>query len=245
MSDATSPVTVNLRIPGGWKHPGEVMERLPAGYKLTPKELILPDSTAIEWGAFPPDGEFAGIFRSSCRRPATRDELKAVDRYAVNFLLSGPGGSLESARAMMRAGAALIQAGGAGVFVDNGLLSHGGRHWTELAEDGSPDAVSFAFVAVIRGSSEISTVGMHVLGLRDVVMKLADAADDGYDIVEVLRYLASGDKPVDDGHVIADLNGPRFRVIAAESEKHPEDSPIHNPFGRFRLVSMRDIAESN
>ena len=49
-----------------------------------------------------------------------------------------------------------------------------GRHWLEMTEDGGPDALSFAFVAIVRGKTEVWTMGMHVLGLRDVVMKRAD-----------------------------------------------------------------------
>jgi hypothetical protein len=49
---------------------------------------------------------------------------------------------------------------------------------------------------------------------------------------------------MDDGHVIADLNGPRFVAVAQESEG-PVDSPMHNPFGRLKLVSMKNIAEAN
>ena len=48
-------------------------------------------------------------------------------------------------------------------------------------------------------------MGMHVLGLRDVVMKRQDIEREGFDIVEVIRYLSRGDKPIGDGHVIADL----------------------------------------
>ena len=35
----------------------------------------------------------------------------------------------------------------------------------------------------------------------------------GFDIVEAIRYLSRGDKPVDNGHIIADLDGPRFQVF--------------------------------
>ena len=65
-----------------------------------------------------------------------------------------------------------------------------------------------------------------------------------FDIVEVIRYLAAGDKPVGDGHIIADLSGPRFRTVAQDSPADPP-GPMHNPFGRLRLVSLRDIAETN
>jgi hypothetical protein len=145
----------------------------------------------------------------------------------------------------MQAGAAVVRAGGAGVFIDNSALAHGAGHWLEMTEDGGPDALSFAFVAIIGGRGEVYTMGMHVLGLRDIVMKRADADGDEFGIVDVIRYMADSDRPVDDGHVLADLSGPRFRACAQDSPEGRAGSPMHNPFGRLKLVSMRDIAETN
>jgi hypothetical protein len=245
MNEPAAPVTVALRIPGKWSHPGELIERLPAGCRLTPEALVLPDATLVEWGAMQADDQFAQIFRSSCRQAATEDELATVDGYTVNVLLSGPGGSLQAARTMMRAGAAVVRAGGAGVFIDNSALAHGGRHWLEMADDGGPDALSFAFVAIVRGGADVWTMGMHVLGLPDVVMKRAEVEAGGFDIVEVIRYLSRGEKPVGDGHVLADLSGPRFQAFTQPSDGGLRGSPMHNPFGRLKLISVRDIAETN
>jgi hypothetical protein len=245
MNEPATAITVTLRIPGQWSHPKELFERLPAGYRLTAEGLILPDTTRVEFGAVPADEQFAQIFRSSCRQPATEDELATVDGYTVNVLLSGPGGSMQAARTMMQAGAAVVQAGGAGVFIDNSALAHGGQHWLDMTEDGGPDALSFAFVAIVRGKADVWTMGMHVLGLRDIVMKRADIESEGFDIIEVIRYLARGEKPVGDGHVLADLDGPRFQALAQDSADGLAGSPMHNPFGRLKLVSMRDIAEAN
>jgi hypothetical protein len=114
-----------------------------------------------------------------------------------------------------------------------------------MTEDGGPDALSFAFVSIISSREEVWTMGMHVLGLRDIVMKRADAETGDLDIVEVIRYVCRGEKPIDDGHVLADLNGPRFQVFAQDSPQRPAGSPMHNPFGRLRLVSMKDIAQTN
>ena len=214
-----------------------------AGCRLTPETLTLPDSTQVDFGAGAADDQFAQIFRTSCREPATPDELATVDAYTVNVFLSGPGGSLEAARKMMQAGAAVVRAGGAGVFIDNSVLAHGGERWLQMTDDGGPDALSFAFVAIVRGKTDVYTMGMHVLGLRDVVMKRVDA--DGFDIIEVIRYLCRGEKPVDDGHIIADLDGPQFQAFTQASAEMPVGSPLHNPFGRLKLVSVRDIAESN
>jgi hypothetical protein len=245
MNEPAAPVTITLRIPGKWSHPGELVERLPAGCRLTAEALVLPDATQVQWGAMPADDQFTRIFRSSCRQPATADELATVAGYTVNVCLSGPGGSLPAARTMMRAGAAVVRAGGAGVFIDNSALAHGGHHWLELTEDGGPDALSFAFVAIVRGRADVWTMGLHVLGLPDVVMKRADVEAGGLDVIEVIRYLSRGEKPVGDGHVLADLNGPRFQAFTQDSAGELVGSPMHNPFGRLQLVSMRDIAETN
>ena len=157
----------------------------------------------------------------------------------VNVLVSGKGGSPGAARTMMEAGAAIVRAGGAGVFIDNSGLAHGGGHWLEMTEDGGPDALSFAFVAIVRGKADIWTVGLHVLGLRDIVMNRADV-EEGFDIVEVIRYLARSDRPVGDGHLIADLSGPRFQCRPEDADARTARTPMHNPFGRYRLVSLRD-----
>lgn len=240
-----APVTVKLRIPGRWAGPKELADRLPAEFQLKPDSLVLPDGTEIGFGAAPADDQFAKVFRSSCRQSATAEELATVDHYTVNVFLIGPGGSLDAARTMMRAGAAFVQAGGAGVFIDNCAMAHGGKNWVEMADDGGPDAVSFAFVSIVRGRTDSYTMGMHVLGLRDIVMKNTDAADEDFGIIDVIRYMAGSEKPVDDGHLLADLSGPRFRATAQPSPPDRPGSPMHNPFGRLKLVSMRDIAETN
>jgi hypothetical protein len=245
MNEPASPITSALRIPGQWSYPRELIQRLPAGFRLTAEALVLPDTTQVEFGAMGADDQFPRIFRSSCRQPATEDELARVDGYTVNVLLRGPAGSMQAARTMMQAGAAMVRAGGAGVFIDNSTLAHGGRNWLEMTEDGSSDAVSFAFVTIVRGQAEVWTMGMHVLGLRDVVMKRRDIEVEGFDIVDVIRYLSRGDKPIGDGHVLADLNGPRFQAFTQDSEPSLAGTPLHNPLGRLRLMSMQDVAEIN
>jgi hypothetical protein len=244
MSD-DAPVTIAFRVPGQWARPKELLDRLPADFRFTPEAIILPDGTEVGLGAAPADDQFARIFRSSCREPPTDDEMAAVDHYSVNVFLSGPGGSPDAARTMMQAAAAVVRAGGAGVFIDNSGLAHGGRNWLAMTYDGGTDALTFAYVAIVQGRTEVSTMGMHALGLRDVVMKRSDVEAGGFDIVEMIRYLARGEKPIDDGHVIADLSGPRFRVSTQDSPADLARTPMHNPFGRLKLVSMRDVAETN
>jgi hypothetical protein len=74
------------------------------------------------------------------------------------------------------------------------------------------------------------------------------AEDEQFGIIDVLRYLARGEKPVEDGHLLADLSGPRFQVFTQNvggGPAIPPGSPLHNPLGRLKVVSLRDIAENN
>jgi len=246
MNTANASVRVTLRIPGAWAHPGELLERLPDGFRMAPQHLVMPDGTEIECSPLPPDDEFPGIFESACRHPATVDELATVGRYSVNIALSGPGGSMDAALKMMQAGTAIVRAGGAGVFIDNSALAHGGGFWTEMTEDGSPDAVSFAFVCIIGGKREVRTMGMHVMGFPDILLRRADLEDADADmLIEVIRYICNEVKPIGDGHVLCDLDGPRFKATATDSDELPADSPMHNPFGRLRLTSFKEVAEGN
>jgi hypothetical protein len=243
MNAPDTSVTIALRIPGTWSHPKELVKQLPQGFRLTPEALELPGGQSVEFGVLKADNQFAHIFRTSCRRPATEEELAKVDSYKVNATLSGPGGSLEAARTIMQAASALVRAGGAGVFIDNCALAHGGENWMAMTADGGPDALTFAYVGIISDKTDVWTMGMHALGFREIIMTRADA--DKFDIIELIRYVAKSDRPIAEGDLIADLSGPRFQAFLKESSDKLEGSPMHNPFGHLRMVSMRDVAETN
>jgi hypothetical protein len=245
MSSPVEPVEIVLRIPGIWAHPGELMERLPEGCQLSPQGLTLPGGEVIEFSPMKPDDQFAGIFTSSCRRPLTADEQDRVNRYTVNIGLLGPGGSLDAVRTMMRAAAMIVRAGGAGVFIDNSGLSHGGGQWLAMTDDGSSDAISYAFVCLVGGQAEISTMGMHALGLPDIRMRQADAAPNGDPLVDALRYMSRGERRVDQGHVFVLENGQVLHVASRSECQYPAGSPMHNPFGSLLLLPGKEIAERN
>jgi hypothetical protein len=245
MSGTNPSPTITLRVPGVWSNPGELVSRLPAGYRLTPEALILPDGKRVEFIPMPADGEFPRIFRSSCRRPLQDDEWAAVDRYSVNVGLIGPGGSLQAARTMMQAAAAIVRAGGAGVFIVNDAIAHGGGDWIDMTDDGSPDAISFAFVSIVRGRQETYTMGMHVLGFPDLLFRSSEVDDEGEAIVAILRYVCEGGRAIDVGHAFADERSLRFQAVDRTSDEFDAVTPMHNPFGRLKFVSVEGLAEQN
>lgn len=236
---------ITLRIPGDWANPQAFLERLPAGARVEGESLFLADGAEFEIMPLPADRQFAQVFESACRRPATEEELAVVARYRVNIVLSGPGGSMDAARAMMQAGAAVVRAGGAGVFIDNSALAHGGTDWLAMTDDGGPEAVSFAFAAIIAGEEEVYTMGMQTMGFPDLSLNASDVDERGEMVIDIIRYVCGGEKPIDIGHILADERGPRFQIVAREHDDFDPESAMHNPHGRLKIVSVSDIAESN
>lgn len=246
MSDTTNCIpNIALRVPGDWSNPRELLTRLPKEYRLGPESLYLPDGKQIEFIPLPPDEQFPQIFRSSCRRSATDGELATLDRYRLAVGLIGPGGSIESARSMMQAGAAIVRAGGAGAFIDNSCAAHGGSDWIEMTENGGPSAISYAYVSILRGSQGVYTMGMHVLGYSDLLMDATNSGEYGDAFLDLIRYLCGGQIPIQVGHSFADEGGPLFQIASRGNDTFAVDSPYHNPFGRLKIVSTRQIVERN
>jgi hypothetical protein len=128
------------------------------------------------------------------------------------------------------------------VFNDNSGLAHGGRDWLRLTDDGGPDAVSFAFTAIVRGRDEVYTMGMQVMGFPDLLMRAADVDEEGETIIDIIRYICGGGPTIGVGHILADE---RFQVVARTNDDFEANSPMHNPYGRLKIVNAKDIAQDN
>src|SRR5438552_643214 len=141
---------VTLRIPGGWSKPQEFFGNLPRGCRCTDNGLILLDGSEFELNVLPADEEFPRIFAGSCPKTPTEDECEAIENYKVNICVTGRGGSMEAAKRIMSAAAAVLAAGGVGVFVDNSGIAHGATDWMALVDSADDGGVYWAFVIAAR-----------------------------------------------------------------------------------------------
>jgi len=238
-------VEIALRIPGTWSSLQQLKDSLPDCTQLTDAKVSLKDGWECDYFILPADSEFPRIFRSSCRRIPTREEQKKVSNYTFSVGLSGPGGSLEAAFQMMKAASVFIEAGGAGVFIDNSGLAHGGQDWLNMCDMGGTDSISYAFVALIRGLSEVWTMGFQALGIPDLRMARLDSEQDPDSIIDIIRYMAAAEVRVEHGHLIADGQGPLFKVLETSCSRFKLGSPMYNPFGYLKLERTRGSVSDN
>ncbi len=154
---------------------------------------------------------------------------------------AGPGGWLGAATRLLRAGAAVVRAGGAGVFVDNSGRAHPSRDWIDLAKAPDDGDAYQAFVSLFAGKIDLWSVGMHVFGLCDAVIRRGgDDEAACFDITSFLGYTLLPEVVIADGDYAGDYEGspPRFLLRKEATTFPPPDSPLHNPYGRWRLEPL-------
>jgi len=230
---------VTLRIPGTWSKPDEFYENLPRGCRSTEEGLVLADGSEFELRVLPADDEFPRIFADSCPKLPTEDEREQIENYKVNICLTGRGGSLQAAKRLMAGAAAVMAAGGAGVFVDNSGIAHGATDWLKLLDGAEDGGVYWSFISTVRSNTELYTMGMHVLGFRDAIIpSTGNEEHDSRHLHSFLGYTAFSGATIRDGELVGDVVLPSFSARMQPDDRCPPDAPMFNPYGRWRLVPL-------
>lgn len=239
INDENVAPEVTLRIPGTWSRPEEFYERLPRGCRCTENSLVLVDGAEFELNVLPADEEFPRIFAGSCPKLPTESERERIENYKVNICLTGRGGSIEAAKRLMAAGAAVLSAGGAGVFVDNSGIAHGATDWLKLHDSADDGGVYWAFIIAARSEDQVYSIGMHILGFRDAIIPATGNHEyDSRTLHSFLGFTAFSGAKLRDGEMVGDPVLPTFRVHTQADDRFEADAPMFNPRGRWRLEPL-------
>ena len=238
MSDTPELV---LCIPGPWKHRDELIQAISecdAGYVYA-GHLLLEIETGFTCevmfeGA---DPALPAAFAAVGPHWAQSEAMMDVARHASVVYLSGKGGSRDAAEAMMRAAAALIDAGGLGVKVESTGIAHGPAYWTELCEQLHLQTAHRALVVYVTGR-DVYSCGMHNFGLPEAIVTPLDG--DLQEAADLLRtfthYLFAQGPVLEDGHTFSVSEGaPVYRVRTAPAMDYGAESLFNNPYGAWRL----------
>ena len=91
--------------------------------------------------------------------------------------------------------------------------------------------------------ADLWSVGMHVFGLCDAVIKRGSDDDAAcFDLTSFLGYTLLPEVVIVDGDYAGDYEGspPRFLIRKEVPAFPPPGSPLHNPYGRWRLELLHD-----
>lgn len=247
MTGRIEPPWIDVRVPGPWLGPDDFDSRLPGGYTLSGDGeqhwLRTPDDQQLDLNVFPADDEFPGLFAGGCTREPSEADMRGVEHYRFNVCLSMPGGSFHRACAALRHTVALLDAGGHGVFVDNSGIAHGSDHWRDLANDTGDDGGGpfWAFLLTAGSKTEVWTIGMHCLGYRDAIMlRTGHDEFDDFQLRNFLAYSYRSGAVIHDGDAAGSEQAPMFHIHLEQDTLVPHDHPMHNPYGRYRLVPIAE-----
>lgn len=201
---------------------------------------------------------------SSMTWPCFSDEDFAwIERHtAVLYVLSKnftAGEAADVAKAFLKIGRQLLEAGGIGIKCDSSGVSHSRARWEQIEEKmrGTDlerwGALFRAYVALpIAFETDIYSCGMHLLGAPDLIVSksvisrgIMPGENDIGAAVRLFRIFAIyllGECPVGafgSGHTFSvDAQAPRFRLIWEPCKDYEQDSYFFNPFGRWRFTSV-------
>lgn len=172
----------------------------------------------------------------------TEDDLDEVDRHQLClYLVDEQGGSIESARRVVRFARELLDAGGSAVKVESAGKAHSRADWVRISDRLDVESLVDAFV-VLAGQSggDAYSCGMHNLGLPDVdVLDAGDMSETGHLLSSSCRYLAIESPDLHSGETFSVArNEPVYRLQHGSCDRFAPDDLFHNPFGAWHLVPV-------
>ena len=106
----------------------------------------------------------------------------------------------------------------------------------ELQQIQNAQAIVYAFVSIVRGASELYSLGMHAFGCRDAAVVCRNHSFHAEFLAVFLQAVALDLVPLEDGTMyVNELAGP-FHVTAGLCNRVQSSSPMHNPYGQWRLT---------
>jgi len=230
-----------LCIPGPWTSREELLKSMSAsdagfvyaGHLLLEMETGFTCELVFE-GA---DPAVTTAFKAVGPHWADSDAMAAVAGHASVVYLMGKGGARDNAESMMRAGAALIDAGGLGVKVDSTGIAHGPAYWTDLCDQLPVQTAHRALVVYITGR-DVYSCGMHNFGLPEAIVTPLDGdLQAAADLLRTFTHYLFAQAPLfEDGHTFSVSEGaPVYRVRAVPGLDYGENSLFNNPYGAWEL----------
>lgn len=247
-------------------HPRHVLCVLGHWTDFSPVQSIVSSIDAgftldLEYSQLESDDRMEVAFKASLDRnhPTIRgQEWQEIKSHsAVAYILSPPIEKSEaesiSATALLMV-EALLKEGGVAAKSESAGLAHGRDHWLDLAKEYTKaievgdlhTASATLYSAWVQraihdeDSGAFYSVGMHLLGHRDVELDNDIDIDDAVDWIDLMGLYLVADKPkrelLDGEGFRLCHEGPRRIIELGDCMRYAEDDFFYNPYGYIRLI---------
>lgn len=228
-------------VPGPWADRPELVEavaRRSGGFLYAGVVMVeIGTEAGFEVQFEPPDGRVENSFRIAGQGRFTADQLAEIGghRSVVYLLADGHGDA--AARAIQRAAAGLVRAGGFAVKVESAGNAHPGPAWLALTASDRPFDLYRSFVTLVGGPDLYYSCGMHVFGLPDANMPTTVDPEEAARVMNRFHLYQMTEKPkLADGHTFSmAADAPVYRMRSRRCTQFAPDDPFHNPYGMWHL----------
>jgi len=238
-SDQDKPPSIVLGVPGLWKDRTHFLHSVieSSDFLFAGNVLFHPPTKrglVVDMYEHDPRLQEAFAIAGGGRIPPA--DLEAIGRHTMTPYLIGPGGSLENAKFMVQAAAAILKAGGIAVKIESTGVAHPRDRWLKLVDQELVVHGIDSFVVFLDGKGDFYSCGMHNLGFRDALF-----VSPPPDALEQLRlflfYSQNPKQPLSDRNTVT-LGSIKYRMHATPCDTFPADSPFHNPYGLWTLARV-------
>ncbi|BAV09346.1 protein of unknown function [Filimonas lacunae] len=236
--------TIVLCIPGTWSSREEVLSSVidanngeylfAGGVLFCPKQ---DESFMME--AREHDHHMHHAFVTAGMQRFEAEEMEAIKTHKTVVYVSGPGGNNAFANSIMRAGLAILKAGGLGIKVESSGKAFTHAQWEELVNMDHDHRFYEAFVLLVKGANNsIYSCGMHNLGLRDAIADGGEDFMETAELVDIFSVYQVIEKPeIKSGQTFSTApDMPVYQIQEEPCTFYPEDDLFYNPYGMFHLV---------
>lgn len=240
-------MTAVIGVPGYWKNKEEVMQQITAHNN----EFICVGSTLIntktqalfEIEVYDHDPDLKISYAYCGRRTFTDKDVQAVDKHTYTVYIIGESGSPALAYELVKAGGAVLNAGGIAVKIESSGVAHLKKDWLNFIKKDDNLELYKAFVTIVKDKQFYISYGMQVIGYPEgQVFFVGEDGVEGGQLQVLDVFLVSmliDDLQLADDHTFAlsDKN-PKYLLKHKYYDKYPEDDLFFNPQGIWQLRKM-------
>lgn len=243
-----TPPRLILGVPGPWRDWDELELAVAAtggGYVVADAQLCHEASgTAYDIDFYEHDPNLRRAFEVAGEGRLASADLDLIAQHRHTAYLIGPGGSIDNARAAVRAAVALLDAGGCAVKIESSGKAHTAAYWRETATATDLFRLYSAYVVLVGGPTFFYSCGMHNLGFPDALVPSSLGAKEGAHVLNNFHnYQLKASRPIQNGHTFQiTASEPSYRVTLEPCRQFPPGKPFHNPYGVWQLTPADDPA---
>ncbi|WP_299459873.1 hypothetical protein [uncultured Microscilla sp.] len=237
-----------IGVPGYWKSHEEIPKLIAAcndNFICAGSTLINTKTQAFfELEVYDHDPDLKISYAYCGRKTFTDEDIQAVDKHTCTVYIIGEAGTPAFASELLKAGGALLNAGGIAVKIESSGVAHLKKDWQRLIENNELIDLYRAFVTIVKDHHFYLSYGMQVIGYPEgQVFFIGDnGVNDGQlQVLDVfLVSLLMDDLQLANDHTFAlTTEKPKYVLKHVYYDKYPEDDLFFNPHGVWQLTKQK------